>query len=182
MNKVTMAAGLLGLTGLLASCNVTVTPGGPSGTLTGVTSFSSQYVTDRTITDQTGHTYAQGTYLICDNYDTPLTIGYSWAGTLSNVKFTLKGYNTGGSSTALNRTYSPASSAGSDSFTGTVGAGIAPLSLPGSTALKSQSITVNPVVTNVKGASFVSVSGTGGDGYDAGTVESTTVIIIADCN
>ncbi|WP_293911373.1 hypothetical protein [Deinococcus sp.] len=179
-NKMLGLVGMVGLTGLLASCNVTVTPGGTTDNLqlSNVSEFSSVYSLRSAQTDQTGASYAAGTYVICDNIDTDITVGYRWTGGIKKVAFQLVGYNNGGNSDTYSYTYTLTDFSGSDSLTGTIGAGLAPLKIHD--GLKRQAIIVNPVFV-VKGKSYVRVQGVDSYGNKSNVVESPTVILIADC-
>lgn len=187
MKKVLLAA--VGLTGLLASCGgVVVTadfgfaPGAqysPSLKLTELTSYRTNYQTTAPFTDQNGNNIAAGSYVICDNAATVMTVNLKWTGGLDNLYVQFKGLKTGNVKTVQYYSFNGVDTSGSGTAEYTLGSGTAPLSLPGK--VSAQAIVVNPVIVNVKGNTYVRIQGVDQFGYNSNILESVTAVPVVNC-
>ena len=184
MNKTMVGMGVAGLVALLSACDVSVTVPdlGSSSTLklTGVTSYTSQYQLQTDVQDQNGASLAAGTYIICDDRNTQLTVGVGWSGPLQRIGIRFVGLTNGTtSSIAYGNNFSTPNYSGSGSATVTFGAASAPLSV--SSGLKAQAIVVTPV-TNVQinGYTYVQAFGQDDLGNYSNTVQSATAIPVAN--
>ena len=189
MNKLLAVAGLIGLTGLLASCNVTVTPGPGGGgqssilSLNAITSYKSSWVLQNDAFDQNGAKLSKGTQIICDNRNTDLDVGVSWTGGLQRIGVQFVGLKTGATSNVrvFGDAYSSTDFSGSGVATITIGKGVAPLKV--GSGLSAQAIIVNPVNTvTVKGNTYVQAIGEDRNGDLSNVVQSVTAIPVADCS
>ncbi|MFC4639417.1 hypothetical protein [Deinococcus hohokamensis] len=172
---------VLGASGLLASCNVTVTapnvtPGtGASGTLrlTQLNAFETSYKLTQDVTDQNGQFIAAGTSVICDDADTTMYADVSWSGYLSKLYVQFKGLNTGQYQNVDPFTVGRADGRGTATYTFTPG--MAPLSV------KPQAIIVNGRVNRL-GNTYVRLQGLDQAGQYSNILESTTAVPVLDCN
>ncbi|MBZ9753102.1 hypothetical protein K7W42_19885 [Deinococcus sp. HMF7604] len=173
----------LGLSGLLASCNVTVV--GPSVDPVRnfqLQAYQSQYTLPADYTDtRTGTVYPKGTSIICDNLNTRLSVTLDWNGTISEVGARLVGRDTGTTRRVYSNPLGDMYSSRPSTFEFVVGPNTAPLSLSAG-KLGAQAIVVNPVRTfTVKGATFVDVQARSSDGTTTPIRQSVQAIPVADC-
>ena len=176
MKKMLIAA--LGLSGLLASCsNVTVTipdfaPGYGSSTnlRLNAVSYPTNYRAATDYTDQNGNKIAAGTYFICDNLNTTMTITTEWSGTAKDLYVQLKGLRTGDEVTNLYSSMSVGDSSGKATVDFNIKPGMAP-----------QSIVVNPKIITVKGNTYVRVQGVDPSGARSNIFEGVQALPIVTC-
>ncbi|NTX99721.1 hypothetical protein [Deinococcus sp. JMULE3] len=184
MKKVALAAAALA--SALAGCSVTVsvpdfTPGTQPSTSLKLTSFSysTQYRTSAEYRDQDGQVIPAGSYIICDNKSTEMYVDLDWTGGLKQVYTQFEGLKTGGTQNFSFYSYGSADYSGSAVLSATLGAGTAPLSVPGK--LNAQAIVVNPVILDVKGNTFVKVQGLDAAGRYSNILESAQAFPVVDC-
>ncbi|MFN4252392.1 hypothetical protein [Deinococcus sp.] len=187
MKKLVLAA--IGLTGILASCGVTVTvsdgftPGsGASGSLRlNDFAYSTQYRTTTAFTDQNGNTVAAGSYVICDNLNTEMYVDLTWQGGLSKLYVQFEGLNTGNKRNLEFYSYGNVDYSGSGRATSTLTPNTAPLRVLTQNKLSAQAIVVNPVIVRVKGNTFVRVQGVDQNGQYSNIKESAQAFPVVDC-
>lgn len=185
MKKLALAA--IGLTGILASCGVTVTvsdgftPGSDASNSLSLNEFaySTQYRTKTDYRDQNGSFIAAGSYIICDNKNTIMYVDLNWTGGLKQVYVQFKGLKTGGTEGVSFYSYSTADYSGSEVLEATFGPGTAPLSISGK--LGAQTIEVNPVILDVKGNTFVKIQGLDEIGRYSNVLTSAQAFPVVDC-
>ncbi|WP_309571954.1 hypothetical protein [Deinococcus sp.] len=188
MKKMMLAAvGIVGLTGLLASCGTTATvsfgfapgPQRSSTLMLDSMAYTTNYQTQSDYTDQNGNTIAAGSYIICDNLSTQMYVDLAWTGGLKNLYVQFKGLSTGSTKTVPFYAFSGVDYSGSGTATYTLGAGTAPLSV--SPKVGAQAIVVTPVIVNVKGNTYVNVQGIDQNGYNSNILTSVTALPVVNC-
>lgn len=182
-----MLLAAVGLVGLLASCGpnstlqITIKDANPWLTyekapelkLKDITSFTTNHTLSADVKDSnTGRTISKGSYVICDNMNTQLSVGLTWQGKLSELYAQFQGMNTG---EVLNKTVPnykiayPTAGKGTAEFQ--IGAGMAPLG-----------ITVNPVtVVKVLGETTVALQGVDENGYASNAIAAVNAIPVMEC-
>lgn len=184
-----MLLGAVGLSALLASCGeiTIVIPDPipntqPSTTLKlkAVAGYSTSYRLTQDVRDQNGQTIAAGTYVICDNRNTDMTVDVTWTGGLSKLYAQFKGLRTGDYENVTFYPFGSVNYSGSGTATYTFGPGTAPQSVGKNVSV--QGIVVNPVTNvNVKGYTYVRLQGLDENGRASNIVESVTAIPVVDC-
>lgn len=187
--QVTAAVGMVGLTGILASCGTSATisfgfaPGSAYSTgliLKNITDYSTNYQLSSDVKDQNGQTIPAGSYVICDNTSTTMNVDLTWAGGLSKLYVQFKGLTTNQTKTVQYYSFTGVDTSGSGSAQYILGAGTAPLSVSAG-KLGAQGIVVNPVVVDVKGYTYVRLQGVDSVGYNSNIIESATAVPVVDC-
>ena len=165
--------------GLLASCGGVVTSN-PVSNLA-VTSYSTDWQLSTDVRDQSGQIIPKGTYLICDNKNTKMSVGVTWQGGLQQLALQFKGYTTGQTKTVATNPLNATNYSGSGTYDYTFGPLTAPLNVGGG-KLSTQAIVVNPISTvNVKGYTYVLVQGYDLGGTGSNVAQSQKAIPVADC-
>ncbi|MBZ9712116.1 hypothetical protein [Deinococcus multiflagellatus] len=180
MKRAALAA--LGLMGVLASCNVTVT--GPTAqpvTITQLNSYTSDYYYETVENGQT-----KRNYVICNDRQTRLYLDVSWSGPLSQLgaRFTTT-RNGSTSSKEVSTNVFGANTSGRDTFTYTIGAGALPLSArSGGPTLAAQKLAAQAIVVtpSTMGNVAVDIWGYNPDGLKSRELQAPgTIPIVASC-
>ncbi|THF88497.1 hypothetical protein E7T09_04630 [Deinococcus sp. KSM4-11] len=181
--QVVAAVGMMGLTGVLASCGTTAVVVTDPVRNVQILEYTSQYVLPTAYTDtNTGTQYPAGSPVICDNFSTALSATLDWDGDAARFAFQLEG-SKGGKATVLTGTSASGNgySGNPTTFQITVGAGVAPLKV-NAAALGAQGIVVDPVNTfTVRGVTFLNIQGQSRDGSVSNVAQSVNGIPVADC-
>lgn len=183
-----MLLGAVGLSAVLASCGdltVTLNPFVPDiGTrqpsttlrLTELSSFTTNWQLSEKVRDQNGQIISAGSYLICDNRNTDLTVNLKWTGDLRRLYVQFRGANSGATRGVNYFNFTGNTTSGSGTATYTFAPGTAPLSL------NPQAIIVNPIKNvNVKGYTYVQLQGLDQNGNYSNVIQSVTQIPVVDC-
>ena len=182
MKKMAWAA--IGLTGILASCGATVTIGTSDPVRDfRLLAYQSQYTLPSDYVDTaTGTRYPKGTSIICDNWNTRLSVTLDWDGTINTVGAQLVGRDSGNTRTVYSAPLGDMYSDNPSVFEFVVGPNTSPLSV-GKGGISAQAIVVTPVNTfTVKGATFVDVQAQSSDGTNSPVRQSVQALPVANCS
>lgn len=188
MKKVLLAA--MGLSGVLASCGGSVVVGVGGGyygdgqstnlQLNSLTNYRTSWQLSSNVQDQSGRTLTAGTYIICDNTNTDISVDLTWTGGLSKLGLQLRGVNSDTYRNISVYPYSVVDTSGSGTATYSLGAAMAPLATKSS--LSAQAIVVNPITAvDIKGYTYVRAQGLDAFGLASNVLTSGYSIPVVDC-
>jgi hypothetical protein len=163
--------GMVGLTGVLASCDVTITPGNQSGLV--VYADSLTLTSDYTISNQAFNGSSYSGPVICDDRRTNLQFNFDYLGDLQSVSVNLRGVTTQEPKPLQVTNYNLSAGRGIVNFYASSGS--VPLSIP--SKINTQAIIVSPKIIGSTYIEMIADSSTG----STRTLTSNALPVLASC-